>query len=141
MGIFKEFRQFAIKGNVIDMAVGIIIGAAFGKIVTSLVNDVITPPLGKFIGNVNFTDLFVAMDGNSYESLTKAKAMGAPVFAYGNFIQSVLDFLIVAFAVFMLIKLINRMRRNEEKIPAPPIEPTAQEKLLTEIRDILQEKK
>jgi len=136
MGIVKEFKQFATKGNVVDMAVGIIIGAAFGKIVSSLVGDVMMPPLGKIIGNVNVTDLFFVLDGKSYETLLQAKAAGAPIFAYGSFLQSIIDFLIVAFAVFLLIKAMNHIRRKEEKPP----EPTEQEKLLSEIRDILKDK-
>jgi large conductance mechanosensitive channel len=140
MSLIKEFKLFATKGNVVDMAVGIIVGAAFGKIVSSLVNDVLMPPLGKIIGNVNFTDLYFALDGNSYGSLTQAKNAGAPILAYGNFIQSIIDFVIVAFAIFMMIKVMNRIRKKEEKPEVPP-EPTSEEKLLGEIRDILKEKK
>ncbi|MCK9612390.1 MAG: large-conductance mechanosensitive channel protein MscL [Bacteroidales bacterium] len=136
----KEFKEFAVKGNMIDMAVGIIIGAAFGKIVSSLVNDIIMPPLGKLLGNVNFTDLYYAMDGVAYESLAKAKEAGAPVFAYGNFIQTVIDFLIIAITIFMIIKGINRMKRKKEEAPAAPPAPTKEETLLTEIRDILKNK-
>jgi large conductance mechanosensitive channel len=135
MGIVKEFKQFATKGNVVDMSVGIIIGAAFGKIVSSLVNDVLMPPLGRLIGKVNFTDLFIALDGNSYETIAKAKAAGAPILSYGNFIQSLVDFIIVALAIFMMIKAINSVRKKEE---APKVvEPSEQEKLLMEIRDLL----
>ncbi|MDD4213187.1 MAG: large-conductance mechanosensitive channel protein MscL [Bacteroidales bacterium] len=140
MSIVKEFKEFAVKGNMIDMAVGIIIGAAFGKIVSSLVNDIIMPPLGKLLGNVNFTDLYYAMDGVAYESLAKAKEAGAPVFAYGNFIQTVIDFLIIAITIFMIIKGINRMKRKKEEAPAAPPAPTKEETLLTEIRDILKNK-
>ena len=137
MGFVKEFKQFAMKGNVVDMAVGIIIGAAFGKIVSSLVNDVIMPPIGKLVGNVNFTDLFVTLDGISYQSIDVAKKAGAPILAYGNFIQTVFDFIIIAFAIFMMIKAMNRLKRKEDEVPAAPPEPTTQEKLLTEIRDLL----
>jgi large conductance mechanosensitive channel len=140
MSIVKEFKQFATKGNVVDMAVGIIIGAAFGKIVSSLVNDVLMPPIGKLIGNVNFTDLFVTLDGKAYETLAAAKAAGAPILSYGNFLQTVFDFIIVAFAIFMMIKAMNRLKKKEEE-KAAPAEPTAQEKLLTEIRDILKKEK
>jgi large conductance mechanosensitive channel len=140
MSIAKEFKQFATKGNVVDMAVGIIIGAAFGKIVSSLVNDVLMPPIGKLIGNVNFTDLFVTLDGKAYETLAAAKAAGAPILSYGNFLQTVFDFIIVAFAIFMMIKAMNRLKKKEEE-KAAPAEPTAQEKLLTEIRDILKKEK
>ena len=140
MSLIKEFKLFATKGNVVDMAVGIIIGAAFGKIVSSLVTDVLMPPLGRLIGNVNFTDLFFALDGKSYDSITAAKAVGAPILAYGNFIQTIVDFVIVAFAIFIMIKAMNALRKKEEAKPAPAPEPTQQEKLLGEIRDILKEK-
>jgi large conductance mechanosensitive channel len=140
MSLIKEFKQFATKGNVVDMAVGIIIGAAFGKIVSSLVTDVLMPPLGKLIGNVNFTDLFFALDGNSYTTVADAKAAGAPIMTYGNFIQSIVDFIIVAFAIFIMIKAMNAMRKKEEAKPAPVPEPSSQEKILGEIRDILKEK-
>jgi large conductance mechanosensitive channel len=141
MSIIKEFKKFATKGNVVDMAVGIIIGAAFGKIVSSLVNDVLMPPIGKLIGNVNFTDLYVTLDGKAYETLAAAKAAGAPILSYGNFLQTVFDFIIVAFAIFMMIKAMNRLKKKEEEKAAAPAEPTAQEKLLTEIRDILKKEK
>lgn len=140
MGVVKEFREFAVKGNVVDLAVGVIIGGAFGKIVASLVNDIIMPPIGKLMGGVNFTDLFYALDGQMYESLAVARAKGAPVFAYGTFIQAIIDFLIVAFAVFMMIKVINRMKKKQAEAPAAPAEPTKQEVLLTEIRDLLKNK-
>lgn len=132
MKIIDEFKAFAMKGNVVDMAVGIIIGAAFGKIVSSLVSDIIMPPIGLLIGGVNFTDLKlvmkVASDGNP-----------AVTWNYGNFIQVCFDFLIVAFAVFMLIKAINTLRKKSEApaAPAAPPEPPAEVKLLTEIRDLL----
>lgn len=137
MGIIKEFKEFSIKGNMIDMAVGIIIGGAFGKIVASLVSDIIMPPLGMLLGKVNFTELFVTLDGSDFVSLAAAREVGAPVLAYGNFIQTFIDFLIIAFAIFMMIKGMNRMRKKQEAAPAPPPEPSAQEKLLTEIRDLL----
>lgn len=141
MGLVKEFKEFAVKGNMMDMAVGIIIGAAFGKIVSSLVSDIIMPPLGKLLGNVNFTDLFYSMDGAVYKSLADAKAAGAPVFAYGNFIQTVIDFLIIALAIFAIIKGMNSLKKKEEEAPAAPPAPTNEETLLTEIRDLLKEKK
>jgi len=141
MSFIKEFKQFATKGNVVDLAVGIIIGAAFGKIVSSFVNDMIMPPIGKLIGNVNFTNLFVALDGNSYSSIDIAKKAGAPILAYGSFVQTIFDFLIVAFAIFMMIKAINKFKKKEEEKPAPVKEPSEQEKLLTEIRDILKNNK
>ncbi len=128
MGIIKEFKTFAMKGNVVDMAVGIIIGAAFGKIVTSVVNDIIMPPIGMLIGGVDFKDLRVVIK-------EATEAMPAVTLNYGNFIQVVFDFLIVAFAVFMLIKALNMAKRKNEEAPAPA--PRAQEVLLTEIRDLL----
>ena len=112
--MLKEFKEFAMRGNVVDMAVGIIIGAAFGKIITSLVNDVIMPPIGLLLGKVNFNDLFLSLDGKSYASLAAAKAASAPTLNYGAFINNVLDFLIVAFAVFLLVRQMNRL------MPAAP---------------------
>lgn len=129
MGMVKEFREFAVKGNVVDMAVGIIIGAAFGKIVTSAVNDLVMPPLGALIGGVNFTNL----------KLTLGSRIGMePVtINYGIFIQTAVDFIVVAFAVFLLVKGINTLRRKQEAAPAPPPGPTVDQQLLTEIRDLL----
>lgn len=118
MGFISEFKEFAAKGNVIDLAVGFILGAAFGKIVTSLVNDVIMPPIGLLMGGVNFTDLFITLNGQSYTSLDAAKAAGAPVIAYGSFINTIIEFLIIALALFFIIKTINRLKRQEP--PAPP---------------------
>ena len=134
MQILKEFKEFAVKGNVIDMAVGIIIGAAFGKIVSSLVADVVTPPIGLLLGGVDFSNLAITL---------KAAANGAPavVLSYGKFLQAVVDFTIVAFAIFMMIKGINTLKRKEEAAPAAPPEPTKEEQLLTEIRDLLKERK
>ncbi len=134
MQILKEFKEFAVKGNVIDMAVGIIIGAAFGKIVSSFVADVITPPLGFLLGGVDFSNLAITL---------KAAAEGAPavVLSYGKFIQTMFDFTIVAFAIFMAIKAINSLKRKEEEAPAAPPEPTKEQQLLTEIRDLLKERK
>ncbi len=130
MGMLKEFKEFAIKGNVVDMAVGIIIGAAFGKIVSSFVADVIMPPIGLLLGGVDFSKLAITL---------KAAAGDAPavVLGYGKFVQSVVDFTIVAFAIFMVIKAMNSMKKKEEEAPA---EPPKQELLLTEIRDLLKEK-
>ncbi len=137
--MLKEFKEFAMRGNVIDMAVGIIIGAAFGKIVTSLVNDVIMPPIGLLMGNVDFGNLFVNLSMNqSYASVAEAEAAGAPIIKYGIFINNVLDFLIVAFAIFMVIRGINKLKRKQEAAPPPaPPAPTGEEKLLAEIRDLL----
>lgn len=140
MSMLKEFREFAMKGNVVDLAVGVIIGAAFGKIVTSLVNDVLMPPIGKAMGGVNFTDLFYNLDGakGPFTSLKAAKDAGAAVIAYGSFINTVIDFLIVAFCIFIVVKGVNRLKRPPAPVvPATPPEPTREEKLLAEIRDIL----
>ena len=116
--MWTEFKKFAMRGNVIDMAVGIIIGTAFGKIVTSLVNDMLMPPLGLLMGGVDFSNLFVNLSGKSFTSLAEAQKAGAATVNYGVFINTVLNFLIVAFAIFILIKAINRFRTKEE--PAPP---------------------
>lgn len=133
MGFMKEFKDFAVKGNMIDMAVGIIIGAAFGKVVASLVGDVLMPPLGLLVGSVNFTDL----------ALTLKDAVGeqpAVILKYGSFIQTIIDFIIVAFAIFMMVKWINKLKRQKEEAPAAPAAPPAQEVLLREIRDILKQR-
>ncbi|KIH75991.1 large conductance mechanosensitive channel [Geoalkalibacter ferrihydriticus] len=137
MSVVKEFKEFAMRGNVVDMAVGIIIGAAFGRIVTSLVNDVIMPPIGKLLGGVDFTDLFITLGAGEYASLLEAQAAGAATINYGVFINTLVNFIIVAFAIFMVIKTINKMKKKEEAAPAPPPEPSAEEKLLAEIRDLL----
>jgi len=130
MKILDEFKAFAMKGNVVDMAVGIIIGLAFGKIVSSAVNDIIMPPIGLLLGGVNFTDLQVVMKAAT-------DTVPAVTWNYGNFIQVVFDFLIVAFVVFMLIKAINAAKKKEEAAPAAPPAPSKEETLLTEIRDLL----
>lgn len=135
MKIVKEFKEFAMKGNVMDMAVGIIIGAAFGKIVSSLVNDVIMPPIGVLIGGVDFTSLKFEMIKASVDET--GKAVEAVTINYGNFIQTAIDFLIMAFVIFMVIKGMNRMKKKEEAAPAAPPAPTKEETLLTEIRDLL----
>jgi large conductance mechanosensitive channel len=139
MSMIKEFKEFAMRGNVVDLAVGVIVGAAFGKIITSLVNDVIMPPIGKAMGGVNFADLFINLDTSkgTFTSLKAAKDAGAAVIAYGSFINTVIDFLIVAFCIFMVVKGINSLKRKPAAAPAAPPEPTKEEKLLTEIRDIL----
>lgn len=139
--VLKEFREFAIKGNVVDMAVGIIIGAAFGTIVQSLVNDVIMPPIGLVLGNVDFSNLFIVLKEGvppgPYAALADAQTAGAVTINYGTFINTVISFLIVAIAVFVLVKNINRLKRQSEEAPPAPPEPSNEEKLLTEIRDIL----
>ncbi|MDD2224085.1 MAG: large-conductance mechanosensitive channel protein MscL [Pseudomonas sp.] len=135
MSILKEFKTFAVKGNVVDMAVGIIIGAAFGKIVSSFVGDIVTPALGMLIGGVDFTDLVITLKAAQGD-------IPAVVVAYGKFIQTVLDFIIIAFAIFMGIKGINRLKREEdviEEAPAAPPAPSSEEVLLSEIRDLLKQ--
>ncbi|MBN2814874.1 MAG: large-conductance mechanosensitive channel protein MscL [Bacteroidales bacterium] len=131
----QEFKQFAVKGNMVDMAVGIIIGGAFGKIVSSLVNDVIMPPLGLLLGGVNFTDLKLNLKAASVDEA--GNAIEAVTLNYGTFIQTFIDFLIIAFAIFIMIRAMNNLKKKEEAAPAAPPEPTTQEKLLTEIRDAL----
>jgi len=133
--LLREFRDFAMKGNVVDMAVGIIIGAAFGKIVSSLVNDVIMPPIGLLTGNMDFSQLFINLGDLDYPTLEAAAAAGAPVIKYGAFINNVLDFIIVAAAIFVVIRGMNRLRAKQEA--APPPEPALEVKLLGEIRDLL----
>ncbi len=139
MGMVKEFREFAVKGNVVDMAVGIIIGGAFGTIVKSLVTDVIMPPIGLMLGGVDFTDLFVVLKGEGdFLTLADAAAAGAVTINYGLFINNVISFVIVAFAVFMLVKSVNRLKRQEEATPPPaPAAPPEDIVLLREIRDSL----
>ena len=120
--MLKEFRDFAVRGNVIDLAVAVIIGAAFGPIVTSLVNDIIMPPIGLILGQVDFKDLFLSLRGESYASLAAAREAAAPVIAYGNFLNTVINFVIVAFAVFLLVKQVNRLKK-----PAPPAVPATKD--------------
>ena len=121
MGMLKEFRDFAIRGNMVDMAVGIIIGGAFGKIVTSLVNDVIMPPIGKLMANLNFTDLFLPLTNTDLTTLAEAKKASIPVLAYGAFITQVFDFVIMAFCVFLMVKAMNRVTvmLNQGRVPDP----------------------
>jgi len=130
MKFLDEFKTFAMKGNMVDMAVGIIIGAAFGKIVSSLVNDIIMPPIGLLLGGVNFTDLKLVLKGAT-------ETVPAVTWNYGNFIQVIIDFLIVAWAIFMIVKAINAAKKKEEAAPATPPAPTKDQTLLTEIRDLL----
>jgi large conductance mechanosensitive channel len=136
MTMLKEFKEFAMRGSVVDLAVGVIIGAAFGKIVTSLVGDILMPPLGLLLGRADFANLFINLSGGAYATLDEAKKAGAATINYGLFINTVVGFILVAFAIFLVVRAINRMRREE---PAPPPAPTAEEKLLGEIRDILQQ--
>jgi large conductance mechanosensitive channel len=154
MSMLKEFKEFAMRGNVVDLAVGVVIGAAFGKIVTSLVGDIIMPPIGKLTGGVDFKDLYVSIDPGKIEAykaahatvtgfdpnhltIAQVKEAGATVIAYGSFINTILDFVIVAFCIFLLIKLMNRLW---EKPAAAPAGPTTDQKLLMEIRDLLKSK-
>ena len=139
MKIIEEFQKFAVKGNAIDLAVGVIIGAAFGKIVTSLVNDIIMPPLGLLIGGIDFSNFFVTLSGGSYETVEAAREAGATTLNYGLFINTVIQFLIVAWAIFLVVRQLNRLERKKDD-PASPVQPPRQEVLLGEIRDLLKEK-
>lgn len=134
MSMLKEFKEFAVKGNVVDMAVGIIIGAAFGKIISSIVGDVIMPSIGLVVGGVDFSKLAFTLKQASGDA-------AAVVISYGKFIQTVVDFIIVAFAIFMLIKAINTLKRKQEAAVQPPPAPSKEQVLLSEIRDILKEKR
>jgi large conductance mechanosensitive channel len=133
--MLKEFREFAMRGNVLDMAIGVIIGGAFGKIVSSLVSDVLMPPIGLLMGKVDFSSLFINLSSTPQPSLAAAKAAGTPTLNYGVFLQSLFDFVIIAFAVFLLVKQVNRFKK--EAAPPPPAGPTNEERLLMEIRDAL----
>ncbi|MEX1036842.1 MAG: large-conductance mechanosensitive channel protein MscL [Sneathiella sp.] len=135
--MFKEFKDFAMRGNVVDMAVGIIIGAAFGTIVKSLVDDVLMPPIGMMLGGVDFSDFFITLSGGTYATLVAAKEAGAVTLNYGSFINTVISFVIVAFAIFVLIKQLNRLATKEEEKPGAPATPAREEVLLEEIRDLL----
>lgn len=130
MGMLQEFKEFAVKGNVVDLAVGMIVGTAFGKIVTSLVGDVVMPPIGVLLGGVNFSDLAITLKQASGDT-------PAVVIAYGKFIQTAIDFTIIAFVIFLAIKAINRFKKKAEEAPAAPAAPSKEELLLTEIRDLL----
>jgi large conductance mechanosensitive channel len=137
MGFFKEFKAFAMRGNVVDMAVGIIIGGAFGKIVSSLVNDIVMPPIGMLIGGVDFSQLQIVLKDATGEA---GKEVPAVAIKYGVLVNTVLDFVIIALAIFLVIKLMNMAKRKQEAAPAAPPAPTGEEKLLAEIRDILKSK-
>lgn len=136
MKIAQEFKEFISRGNVVDLAVGVIIGASFGKIVNSLVMDVIMPPIGAILKGVNFSNLFFSIDGKTYDSLAKAKEAGAPVISYGIFLNSMIEFVIISACVFALVKIVNQIKRPSEK-PAEAPTPTKTELLLEEIRDAL----
>ena len=141
MGFIKEFKAFALKGNVMDMAVGVIIGGAFGSIVKSFVNDILMPPIGLLLGNTDFSNLQVNL--SSLFNMTVKEGAEPAIWKYGAFVQGCIDFLIMAFCVFMMVKLMNRLLKKKEEAPAPAPEPepTKEELLLTEIRDLLKEKK
>jgi large conductance mechanosensitive channel len=134
--MLREFKEFAMRGNVVDMAVGIIIGAAFGRIVTSFVNDVIMPPIGLLVGNVDFSQLFINLGDGAYATLAEAQEAGAATLNYGIFLQTLFDFLIVAFVIFLVVQQMNKLKRKDEAAPAP-LKPTKDQELLTEIRDLL----
>ena len=140
--VFKEFQEFISKGNVVDLAVGVIMGVAFGKIVTSLVQDIITPPIGLLMKGINFKDLYLPLNGKHYETIADAQKAGAPILNYGNFINTVVEFIIVSACVFALVKAINTLRRTQAvaaEVTAAAAAPTKSEELLTEIRDLLKE--
>ncbi|MGY6741337.1 MAG: large-conductance mechanosensitive channel protein MscL [Cecembia sp.] len=138
MSLIKEFKEFAVRGNVIDLAVAVIIGGAFGKIVSSFVNDIVMPPIGVLLGGVDFKDLSLTI--REAYTTEVGEEMAAVVLSYGNFIQNVVDFLIIAFVIFLAIKGINNMKKKKEEAPAPPPAPPKSEVLLEEIRDLLKNK-
>lgn len=141
MGAFiREFREFAVRGNAVDMAVGIVIGVAFGAIVNSLVEDIIMPPIGAIVGGVDFSDIYINLSGEAYASAVAAKEAGAPAIYVGLFLNRLINFLIVAFALFLLVKGMNRLRRRQETAPAEAPPPPRQEVLLAEIRDLLKQR-
>ena len=139
-GFVKEFGEFIKKGNVVDMAVGVVIGGAFGAIVTSLVNDIIMPLVSLITGGINFSDWFVALDGNTYQTLEAAKEAGAATLNYGNLISVVLNFVIVAFCIFLVVKAMNKLKRKEEEKPAEEPKKSDEVVLLEQIRDIIKKK-
>lgn len=136
MGILQEFKEFAVKGNAVDMAVGIIIGAAFGSVVNGLVTGIIMPPIGLLLGKVDFSNLFIDLSGKGYTTLAAATAAGVPVITWGAFVNSLIDFVIVAFVIFLIVKQINKLKKKEADKPLDPRRPTTEE-LLVEIRDLL----
>jgi len=140
MSFIKEFKDFAMKGNVVDMAVGIIIGGAFGKIVSSIVSDIIMPPIGLLMGGVNFTDLKLTLKAAQLDAVT-GKTVEAVTLNYGKLLQTTVDFIILAFAIFLMVKAMNTLKKKEEVKPSAPPVPTKEELLLTDIRDILKAQK
>ncbi len=137
MGFVSEFKEFIAKGNVLDLAVGVIIGAAFGKIVTSLTDDILMPVLSLFTGGIDFQNMFVTLDGKSYTTLEEARKAGSAALAYGNFINAVIYFLIIAFVIFWVVKAANSVKKKPVEVSAVPAPPTADQQLLMEIRDSL----
>ena len=137
--MLKEFKDFIMRGNVLDLAVAVVIGAAFGAVITSFVNDIIMPPIGYLLGGVDFTSLFIVLGGGEYASLQAAQDAGAAVIAYGKFIQALINFVVIAFVIFLVIRTFNRMQKP--KPAAAPAEPPAEVKLLTEIRDLLKKQR
>ncbi len=137
MGFVSEFKEFVSKGNVLDLAVGVIIGAAFGKIVTSLTDDILMPVMSLFIGGIDFQNMFITLDGKSYATLEEARKAGSAAIAYGNFINAIIYFLIIAFVIFWVVKVANRMKKAPVEVVAVPAPPTTDQQLLMEIRDSL----
>lgn len=135
MGLIKEFKEFSIKGNALDLAIGVIIGTAFGKIISSIVDDILMPPIGLLLGGVNFTELKITLKNAVLDA--SGKMTEAVTLNYGNFIQTLVDFLIIAFCIFLVVKAINAFKKKEEEKPLPPAEPSEEVKLLSEIRDLL----
>jgi len=139
--MLKEYRDFINRGNVVDLAVAVIIGLAFGAVVNSLVNDIVMPPIGLLLGGVDFSSIFISLTGQSYPSLVAAKEAGAATLNIGVFLNAVINFLIISFVIFLVVRQMNKMKRVEEAAPAPPPESSAEEKLLVEIRDLLKERR
>lgn len=137
MSMMKDFKDFAMKGNVVDLAVGIIIGAAFKSIITSFVKDVVMPPIGMALGGVDFSQLYVNLNEATFETMAAAEKAGAPIIKYGAFIQTVVDFIIIAFVVFMMVRMITKMQKKKEEAPAAPAATPEDVVLLREIRDSL----
>jgi large conductance mechanosensitive channel len=138
--LLEEFKKFAMRGSVVDLAVGVVIGAAFTAIVNSLVNDVVMPPIGLLLGGIDFSNFFLTLKGGSHPTLDAAKTAGAVTINYGLFLNAIIKFVIVAFAIFMVVKQINRLKQMEEAAPAPPAPPSKEVEVLTEIRDILKQR-
>jgi large conductance mechanosensitive channel len=139
--MLKEYKDFINRGNVVDLAVAVIIGLAFGAVVNSLVNDIVMPPIGLLLGGVDFSNIFISLSGQSYPSLAAAKEAGAATLNIGVFLNAVINFLVVSFVIFLIVRQINKMKRAEGAEPEPPPEASTEEKLLAEIRDLLKERK